>query len=80
MPRTRWRSAIDGRQPVSTDRTRVIGFDLPIVVGSAASNDPVQRLRATRVVAAGARDAADCALLLAMIGLTAADGLAHPVD
>jgi hypothetical protein len=57
-----------------------MGFELPNVVGSVASNGPVQRSRAARVVAAGARDADDCALLLAMIGLSVDDGLAHPVD
>jgi hypothetical protein len=65
---------------MSTDPTRIIGFDLPNLVGSVTANDPVQRRRATRVVAAGARDAADCALLLAMIGLSADDGLVQPVD
>jgi hypothetical protein len=37
--------------------------------------DDGQRRRATRVVASKARDAADCGLLLAVLGLSAADGL-----
>ncbi|WP_436502260.1 hypothetical protein [Actinokineospora sp. HUAS TT18] len=55
---------------MSTDPTRIIGFDLPNVMGTVAANDEVQLRRATRVIAA-------CALLLAMIGLNAAEGVTH---
>ncbi|WP_328457164.1 MULTISPECIES: hypothetical protein [unclassified Amycolatopsis] len=37
--------------------------------------DGAQRRKATLVVASKARDAADCGLLLAVLGLTPADGL-----
>ncbi|WP_442792286.1 hypothetical protein [Amycolatopsis sp. NBC_01307] len=39
------------------------------------SLDDGQRRRATRVVASKAHDAADCGLLLAVLGLSPADGL-----
>jgi hypothetical protein len=50
-------------------------------------SDPVeltraQRYHGARLVASAAKDADDCALLLAALGLTAADGVAEttPVD
>jgi hypothetical protein len=39
-----------------------------------------ERHQAARVVASTSHDAADCELLLAMLGLTPADGLAAPDD
>ncbi|MGK3201118.1 hypothetical protein [Amycolatopsis sp. MEPSY49] len=47
--------------------------------GSPAEQFPLtgdERHRAARVVASTSHDAADCELLLAMLGLTPADGLA----
>ncbi|MGH3858005.1 enoyl-CoA hydratase-related protein [Actinokineospora sp.] len=60
---------------MAADPTRTIGYELPIILGPTGDNSPEQRRRAARTVAAATHDAADCALLLAMIGLTAADGL-----
>ncbi|WP_436501767.1 hypothetical protein [Actinokineospora sp. HUAS TT18] len=48
---------------------------LPTVVGGVGINTSHERARAARQVAAHARDAVDCADLLAMLGLTADDGL-----
>ncbi|MEV7099762.1 hypothetical protein AB0M80_43805 [Amycolatopsis sp. NPDC051045] len=39
-----------------------------------------ERHQAARLVASTSHDAADCELLLAMLGLTPADGLAAPDD
>ncbi|CRK56602.1 hypothetical protein [Alloactinosynnema sp. L-07] len=44
---------------------------LPTVASGATVNTPHERARAARVVAAHAHDVADCAELLAMLGLTA---------
>lgn len=43
--------------------------------GAAAGSQPWQRTRAVRVVAANARDATECACMLDILGLTAADGI-----
>lgn len=41
-------------------------------------NPPNERRAAARIVASNAVDAGECAELLAMLGLTAADGISEP--
>ncbi|WP_436500403.1 hypothetical protein [Actinokineospora sp. HUAS TT18] len=63
---------------MSTDRPDTfneLGHTSPIMSGATTANTAHERFRAAHVVAAQSRDAADCALLLAMLGLTAAEGL-----
>lgn len=43
--------------------------------GAAAGNTSIQRSRAVRTVAVNALDAGECAELLAVLGLSAAEGL-----
>lgn len=59
----------DDDHPRTTDRDRVrhAGSSLP-------TNPPEQKHRAARYVAGAARDATDCGLLLASLGLTPQDG------
>jgi len=49
--------------------------DHAIANGAAAGNTPEQRYRAARTVAVNAVDVGDCAELLAVLGLSAEDGL-----
>lgn len=48
--------------------------DEGLTVGAAVGNTSVERHRAVRVVAANATDAVECAMVLAALGLTAAEG------
>jgi hypothetical protein len=45
------------------------------IIDDAAALSEQQRYRATRLVALASIDAADCALLLSILGLDAADGM-----
>lgn len=56
--------------------SRMYREDAGHTVGAAAGCTPEQRRRAARTVAGVARDVEDCALLLAALGLSAAEGLA----
>jgi hypothetical protein len=56
-----------------------ISFDHVDMSGPPSVDEPevsaAERARATRVVASAAKDAADCALLLDVLGLRAEEGL-----
>jgi hypothetical protein len=44
-------------------------------IGRVAETEPVDRRRAARTIASNATDATECTEFLAMLGLTAEDGL-----
>jgi hypothetical protein len=52
----------------------------PAIVAEPFALTGQERHQAARVVASTSHDAADCELLLAMLGLTPADGLTAPDD
>lgn len=67
-----------GRRSTKVVRRRQPSPDLPVDAMPQVPEDPAliveERRRATRAVAAASRDAADCALLLDVLGLNPSEG------